>query len=118
MKGSTMVYGTDKHDRSSGIPMRQDRRTFLRHTFGLGGVSAFGTLAGCALRGEYLKDAGSEGIESYPTTDSSGLRMQVGMEVGLGSTSLTRLAGPSEIDPAKPVGGRWSLLTMLLLVSK
>lgn len=112
--GRRTSVGQDEPDRDE--PLREsgnhDRRTFLRHVVGSGGVSMLTGLAGCARGGESIGEAvetlgdavGTGG--DRPTSDPSGLALRAGMGIGLGPTAVIGLAGPSEIDPDEPGGGR------------
>lgn len=86
--------------------MLQDRRTFLRKTAGIGGASILHSLAGCARGGDAIGDIADDNGEVDPTPDTSDFRVQSGMDIGLGSTAFVGLAGPSQIDPDEPGGGR------------
>lgn len=83
--------------------MMQDRRSFLRHTVGLGGISAFGGLAGCV--GDSLGPdlVGGNGDDEPP---ADVLDLRAGIEIGMGFTGFGGLAAPSEVDPDEPGGGR------------
>lgn len=105
----------DGHDRRGPATTTEthDRRTFLRRVAGVGCVPALAGLAGCARGGESLggavetlADAADDGDGADPTPDPSDLSLRPGMEIGLGSTAFVGLAGPSEIDPDEPGGGR------------
>lgn len=83
--------------------MGHHRRSFLRRSIALGGATVMGSFAGCARSGESLGDAVDGGDEP---TAASDLRLRPGLEIGLGSTAIAGLAGPSEVDPDEPGGGR------------
>ena len=110
--GSATSARPNGYHRSASVrdtPGAWDRRAFLRGVVGLGGVPALAGLAGCARSGESLGEAvetlADDGGDD-PTPDSSGPGLQSGMEIGLGSTAFVGLAGPSEVDPDEPGGGR------------
>ena len=98
--------GTGPHetaDRPSGEPYH--RRGFLRRVVGAGGVTMAGSLAGCARGGDAIDDlGGSNGGDGSVASPAAELR--TGLEIGLGPTALVGLAGPTEIDPDEPGGGR------------
>lgn len=83
--------------------MRQDRRTFLRQTAGLGGVSLFGGGAGCVGGGPDLDfpdgDGGTGSTGEAPTLRS-------GMELGMLFTGPGGLPSRSTVNPDEPGGGR------------
>lgn len=83
--------------------MTQDRRSFLRHTVGLGSVSVFGGLAGCVGDGPSPDLIGGDGGDEPP---ADALDLRAGIEIGMGFTGFGGLVSPSEIDPAEPNGGR------------
>lgn len=87
------------------------RRTFLRRSIGLGVVTATGGLAGCARGGEAIGDVADDADGGSPASPSDAdIGLAAGMRIGLGPTALVGLAGPAEIDPDQPGGGR--LLTV------
>jgi hypothetical protein len=86
--------------------MLQHRRRFVRDALGLAGATVVGGLAGCARSGESLGDGVDGGGDDGQTLDSSDLRLQPGMKIGLGSTALAGLVSRSEVDPDEPGGGR------------
>jgi hypothetical protein len=64
-----------------------------------------GSLSGCARGGDALNDlGGSNGGDDASTSPATVL--ETGLEIGLGPTALVGLAGPTEIDPDEPGGGR------------
>lgn len=83
--------------------MIRDRRTFLRQTASLGGVSVIGGLAGC-LDGGSVIDPTETGGDGEPAAATPDLRQ--GTEIGIGFTGFGGLAVPSEVDPDEPGGGR------------
>lgn len=82
-----------------------NRRTFMRRAAGLGALSVTGGLAGCARGGEAIGDVADDG-DGGGTPSSDDLALQEEMKIGLGSTAFVGLAGPTEINPDEPGGGR------------
>lgn len=88
--------------------MTQNRRTFLRHAVGVGGVAVLGGLGGCAgvdLDPSDGADA-DDGDGDDQGADPPDLGLRTGMEIGVGTTALGGQVGPSEVDPDEPGGGR------------
>lgn len=84
------------------------RRTFLRRGIGCGAITLIGSFAGCAGAGDAIGDIADN--TAAQTAAESELALQGGLEIGLGSTTLAGLAGPSTVDPDEPGGGQ--LLTI------
>lgn len=84
-------------------PTKQTRRTFLRHTAVLGGVSAVGGLAGCL---DHVSDVGDGDTDGggEPAGDVGDL--QADMDIGMVFTALGGQSFQSEVDPDEPGGGR------------
>lgn len=83
-----------------------DRRTFLRHTIAVGAVSGVGGLTGCTAPDIDPPNAGDDSNGDLPSPAPSNLRLQTGMEIGMGFTGFGGLVAPSEVDADKPDGGR------------
>lgn len=80
------------------------RRTFLRRGIGFGAGALVGSLAGCAGGGDAIGDIADD--TAGQTAAESDLALRPGLEIGLGSTTLAGLAGPSTVDPDEPGGGQ------------
>lgn len=94
---------TDLDRNSSPTSPSFDRRQFLQRVVGVCGIAALGGFAGCARGGDAIGDV-DDGTD--PPTDTSDLGLRADMEIGLGPTAFVGLAGPTEIDPDEPGGGR------------
>lgn len=83
-----------------------DRRTFTKWVVGLTGTSVLTGFAGCTQGGEAIGEA-EDGEGDNGTASAGGnLDLREGTRIGLGSTAFAGLAGPSEINPDEPGGGR------------
>lgn len=82
-----------------------NRRTFIRRSAGLGAVLVMGSLGGCARGGEAIGDVADD-ADGGGSPSNADLALQQGMKIGLGSTAFVGLAGPTEINPDEPGGGR------------
>ncbi|WP_396612136.1 twin-arginine translocation signal domain-containing protein [Haloferax sp. S1W] len=95
-----------RHELCGETPTTQNRRTFLRHTAGIGAASVLGGIAGCTRGGESLGDVvdTDDGDDQEP--DSSDLSLRPGLQIGMGPTAFVGVAGPTKIDSNEPGGGR------------
>ncbi len=86
--------------------MAQNRRRFVQQLIGLGGIGVVGGFAGCARSSRSLDDAVDLTDDDSGTPVDAGVGLRAGMTIGMGSTAAGGLAGPSEVDPDEPGGGR------------
>lgn len=86
-------------------PIIHSRRGFLARASVMGSVALTSTLAGCGRGGDALGDLGGDDGPGSPT-DAPDLALRAGLAIGLGPTAVVGLAGPSDIDPDEPGGGR------------
>ncbi len=99
----TVQRGADGRGSPQGQPT-PTRRSLLQRGIGLGGVGLIGGIAGCARGGEAIGDLADD--DGAVTATESDMALQEGLQIGLGSTAFAGLAGPSEVDPDEPGGGR------------
>lgn len=119
--GPEPAGGTDDEATDPGPPRRASigdrpvpsvdlsRRGFIARSAGLGAVAVGAGIAGCTRGGQAIDDLGDDTSDGggTPTDD---LSLGAGMEIGLGPTAFVGIAGPGEVNPDEPGGGR--LLTV------